>query len=131
MLMHRRAALAALALTSAAVSLPALAATRASFSPKTFAAAQAAGKSIIVVVHADWCPTCKRQEPILKSLFDKPQFRDAAIFQVDFDKDREALRLLGVRMQSTLIAYKGAAETGRSVGETDAAALETFVTKAL
>src|SRR4051794_18915025 len=38
------------------------------FSAAAFKAAQAAGNPILVEIHADWCPTCKAQVPILDKL---------------------------------------------------------------
>ena len=38
------------------------------YSPQAFAAAQAAGKPILLHITAPWCPTCKAQKPILSKL---------------------------------------------------------------
>ncbi len=38
------------------------------FSAEAFKAAQASGGPILVEIHADWCPTCKAQQPILDKL---------------------------------------------------------------
>ena len=46
-------------------------------------------------------------------------------------RTKDALKALNVRQQSTLIAYKGKAETGRSVGSTDPAAIEMLVGSAI
>jgi hypothetical protein len=52
-------------------------------------------------------------------------------FVVDFDTQKEAVKFFGARMQSTLIAFKGATETGRSVGDTDAASIAALLRKTL
>ncbi len=108
-------------------SLPARAAERLAYDTAAFADAQKAGKSIVVHVHAPWCPTCKAQKPILEKLAAAPEFKDVVIFELDFDTGGEALKTLGVRSQSTLIAFKGATETGRSVGDTNAGSIEGLI----
>ncbi|MBK9081962.1 MAG: thioredoxin family protein [Rhizobiales bacterium] len=113
------------------VAAPALAFDAKPFDAQAFAAAQAAGKSILVEVHAPWCPTCKAQAPILSKLSAAPKFKGIVAYRVDFDSQKDALKALGVRQQSTLIAYKGKAETGRSVGSTDPAAIEMLVGSAI
>ena len=41
------------------------------------------------------------------------------------------MKRFGARMQSTLVTFKDGKETGRSVGETDPAALTALVAKAI
>ncbi len=110
----------ALALSLAAAVLPdaASAADIEPFTPAAFDAAKAAGKPILIDVTAPWCPTCKAQRPILSSLEADGKFKDLVVLDVDFDSQKEVLRQFGVRMQSTLIAFKGPRETGRSTGAT-------------
>jgi len=127
--MLRRVLLAAVLVTAAVPTLPAHAATEAKFEPAAFAAAQAAGKPILVEVHADWCPTCVKQKPILGRLGADPANKDLVRFVVDFDGQKDALRALNVRSQSTLIAFRGSEEKGRSVGVTDEAQIKALVDK--
>lgn len=101
------------------------------FSEPAFEAAQKSGKPILVEVSAPWCPICKTQKPILAKLSSDPRFKDLQIFDIDFDSQKDLLRRLNVRMQSTLIAYKGATEVGRSVGETQPEWIEGLLEKAL
>ncbi|MCJ2040079.1 thioredoxin family protein [Methylobacterium sp. J-059] len=101
------------------------------YSQEAFDAAQKASKPILVEVSAPWCPICKTQKPILAKLSADPRFKDLQIFDIDFDSQKDLLRKLDVRMQSTLIAYKGAVETGRSVGETQPEWIEGLVEKTL
>lgn len=109
----------------------AFAAEPTSFTPEAFAAAQKSGKPILVAIHASWCPTCKAQKPILSELMGKPQFANIVYFVVDFDSQKDAVRDFGARMQSTLIAFKGANETGRSVGDTDRGSIAALLNKTL
>ena len=78
------------------------------FSAEAFKAAQASGSPILVEIHADWCPTCKAQSPILDKLTSDPKFKDLKIFRVDFDAMKPVVKEFGAQMQSTLIVFKGA-----------------------
>ncbi len=84
-----------------------------------------------MAVHASWCPTCKAQKPILDELVAAARFRDLVCFVVDFDAQKDAVRYFGARMQSTLIVFKGATETGRSVGDTARSSLDALLSKSL
>jgi thioredoxin 1 len=99
--------------------VPAMAQPIAPFSAASLRAAQASGKPILVDVFADWCPTCRAQHPTIESLSRDPAFARLVILRLDYDRQTAEERALGVRMQSTLIAFKGAKETARSVGVTD------------
>lgn len=127
----RRNILALTALTLAAGLSPASAGETMPFSAPAFEAAQKAGKPILIEVSAPWCAICKAQKPILAKLSAEPRFKDLQIFDIDFDSQKALLRSLNVRMQSTLIAYKGGTETGRSVGETQPEWIEGLVDKTL
>ncbi len=107
------------------------AATVADYTPEGFAAAQAAGKPILVHINAGWCPTCAKQRPILEKLEATPECRDLQVFRVDFDAQKDAVRRFGARMQSTLIAFHGTTETARSVGETAPDKIAAVVDSAL
>src|SRR5271169_4698157 len=93
-----------------AVAFGAHAAEKVNYDAKSFAAAQKEGKPILVEIHATWCPTCKAQAPILADLEKQPRFKDLAVFHVDFDSQKDAVKHFGARMQSTLITFKGEAE---------------------
>ena len=101
------------------------------FEAAAFKAAQDAGKPLLVDVFAPWCPTCKAQRKILKSLESKPEYSDITIFEVDFDNQPEALVSFSATQQSTLIGFKGAKETGRSVGSTATDAIEALLASTL
>ncbi len=68
----------AAALATAGLFAPAWANTAIPFSAEAFKAAQASGSPILVEIHADWCPTCKAQMPILDKLTANPKFKDLA-----------------------------------------------------
>lgn len=116
---------------SLGAAVPALAATEAAFTRQAFAASEQAGKPILVHIEASWCPTCARQRPILARLAADPKYRDLVIYKVDFDRQKDVVRAFGARMQSTLIAFHGKTEEGRSVGDTDPASIAALVGKTL
>jgi thioredoxin len=116
---------------SAGFAVSALATETRTFDQKAFAEAQKAGKPIFVGVHASWCPTCKAQDPILGELMSAPKFKDLVYFVIDFDSQKDAVKAFGVRTQSTLIAFKGDKETGRSVGDTNRASIGALLDKTL
>lgn len=88
------------------------------FSPTRFESLQNAGRPILVVVHADWCPTCKAQSRVLKELLVSQRYKNVDVLRVDFDTDTAALARFRVNAQSTLIAFAGKKELGRSTGAT-------------
>lgn len=94
-------------------------------------AAQAQGRPILVDAYADWCPTCRAQAPTITSMSNDPVFGKLVIFRLDYDKQLAEKRSLGVRQQSTLIAFHGAKETGRLVGVTDPAKIKALADGAL
>jgi len=127
----RRLVLFAAMMASAAAIVPALADSLTTFDANAFADAQKAGKSILIAVHATWCPTCKAQAPILNELRADPKFKGLVYFVIDFDADKDLLKRFDVGMQSTLIAFKGETEVGRSIGDTSSNSIYGLVGKAL
>ena len=118
---------AALALGLAA---PAFAAEQETYSQAALARAQAAGKPVVLHVRASWCTVCAAQDPIVDSLLKEPKFKNVVVLDVDFDRQKAALRKLNVREQSTFVVYKGDHELGRSTGDTDKASIATLFGKA-
>ena len=106
---------------------PARAATEIPFEAEAFAAAQKDGQPILVDIWASWCPTCARQTPILAQLSADPAFKDLTIFKVDFDTQKDVVRSFGAKSQSTLIAFHGAKELGRSAGDTRADSIRALL----
>jgi thioredoxin-like negative regulator of GroEL len=99
--------------------VPVLAAEKMNFDQDRFIAAQAEGRPILVDIWASWCPTCAAQQPIIERLAGAPEYKNLLILRVDFDTQKDVVRRFGARSQSTLIAFRGTRETGRSVGDTD------------
>jgi thiol-disulfide isomerase/thioredoxin len=118
-------------LLTSVIAFAAQAAEKVNYDAESFAAAQAAGRPILVEIRASWCPTCKAQEPILGNLEKQDRFKNLLVVLVDFDSQKEAVKAFGARMQSTLIAFKGSVETGRSVGDTNATSIATLLDKTI
>jgi hypothetical protein len=74
---------------------------------------------------------CKAQAPILARLKNEPKFKDMVAFEIDFDSQKDLLRKLNVRSQSTLIVFKGKTEVGRSTGDTNPGSIAALLGKAV
>ncbi len=126
--MKRFAIVAGLALSMSVGAFGALyAATVLPYQQAAFDAAQKSGEPVLIFVEAPWCPTCAKERPILQQLYGTPEFANLKVFDVDFDTSKPLLRQLGVQMQSTLIVYHGAKETGRMTGATDPAVIKRLL----
>jgi thioredoxin 1 len=101
------------------------------FDQAKFDALQKEGRPIVVAVHADWCPTCRAQDPILADLLKQKEFQDITALQVDFDKQKSIVKSFKVTYQSTLIVFKGGNEIARSTGDTNKANIAALLRKAL
>ena len=88
------------------------------FNQAQFDAARAAGTPVAVVFHADWCPTCRAQAPVLKGLTQTPEFKSLTLYIANFDTENALKKSLGVTKQSTVVVFKNGRETARSTGDT-------------
>jgi thioredoxin 1 len=100
------------------------------FDQAQFDAARAAGKPVAVVFHADWCPTCRAQAPVLKQLTESPAFKSLTLYIANFDTEKSLKRSLGVTQQSTVVVFKGGKEVARSTGDTQEASLAALLRQA-
>lgn len=131
-MLHRRSLLALVATAAAAAAArPAFAFSARPYDQAAFDAALAAKKPVLLHVTAPWCPTCKAQKPILSKLSGSPKFKDVVAFDIDFDTQKDLLRTLNVRTQSTLIAYKDGKEIGRSTGDTTPDGIEGLLNRSV
>lgn len=101
------------------------------FDAATFDALLKQGKPILISVHADWCPTCKAQEPIVAELLATPELQGITALRVDFDSQKDVRKRFRVTYQSTLIVFKGGQEVGRTTGETDKQRIAALLRRAL
>lgn len=111
--------------------VPATAAEWKEFTPEALAQAQSEGKPILVDVFAAWCSVCRAQNPILTQLTREPKYKDLVVLKADFDTQKDALKPLNVRSQSTLIVFKGDKELDRSAGDTSQISIEGMLDKTL
>jgi thiol-disulfide isomerase/thioredoxin len=101
------------------------------FSQTEFDSLQKAGKPTLVMVHADWCPVCRAQDPVVSDLLQMSAYKGITTLVVDFDSQRDALKFFRVSKQSTLIVFKGGKEMGRSTGDTNKESIEALLKKAV
>jgi thioredoxin 1 len=106
-------------------------ASSARFDQAAFDKAVAAGEPVVVQFHADWCPTCKAQAPIVSQILSDPKMKDVKFFVADFDKEKALKKALKVSTQSTFVVFKGGKEVFRSTGQTTRSAIEGTFAKAL
>lgn len=126
--MLRRHALAALLALAAA---PLAHAAGVPFEQVDFEAARRGGKPVLIMVHADWCPTCRKQAPAVEDLLKQSEFSGIQLLVVDFDMQEDVRKTFRVTKQSTLILFKGDKEVSRSTGETRPEAIAQMLRKAL
>jgi thiol-disulfide isomerase/thioredoxin len=133
-MLSRRSVLLSALLASAAGAgavMPAFAVGPQPFDNQAFAEAQKAGRPIFVAIHAPWCPICSAQKPILSGLMADPKFKNLVYFTIDFDSQKDLVRRFGAQKQSTLIAFIGGKEQGRSVGDSNRASISDLLNMVL
>lgn len=96
-----------------------------------FMMAQKKGKTIVVDVYADWCPTCRAQAPILEELRQERQSGDVLFVKVNFDDEKAFLRAHRIPRQSTVLVFNGMDEVARSIAQTNRTRLRSAVLGAL
>lgn len=101
------------------------------FDATKFDALNKEGKPVLVAIHADWCPTCKAQEPLLSELLKTPELSAITALRVDFDKQKDVVKRFKVQYQSTLIVFKAGKEVGRSTGDTKKDSIAALLKKAI
>lgn len=89
------------------------------YSAAALGAEQQGGKTVALHFHADWCPTCRAQSKVFQQ-WQGDASVPGTLLVVDYDKEKDLKKQLGVRSQSTLIVYRGTVETARLGGETEA-----------
>jgi thioredoxin 1 len=102
-----------------------------SFNQAQFDATRSAGGPVAVVFHADWCPTCRAQAPVLKELTETPELKSLTLYVANFDTEKALKRSLGVTQQSTIVIFKGGKEIARSTGDTQRDRLDALLKQAV
>lgn len=101
------------------------------FESHSFEALQKSGKPVVVVIAADWCPSCRAQSAALKSILARPEFASLTLVRVDFDDQKDAVKSFRAFSQSTLIVFKNGKEVGRTVGDADKERLTELIKRAI
>ena len=101
------------------------------FNQARFEQARAASQPVVVYFHADWCPTCRVQQPIVARLAAEPQFKPVTIFEADYDTETALEKALKVTQQSTFVVFRQGHEVTRSTGQTAEPAIRDTLQKAL
>ena len=86
------------------------------------------GKPVLVHIHANWCPTCKRQLSVLEPTLKDDKFANLTALRVDYDTQDDVLKAFKVNRQSTLIMFDQGKEVRRVIAETHADKLVQFIT---
>lgn len=74
--------------------------------------------AVIVDFGADWCPDCRRIEPIMDAL-SKDYAGRVRIYKINIDEQEALKDELGVRRIPTLIFFKDGKEVGERLVEPD------------
>jgi len=107
------------AVSVVAAAAPLAAAETRNFDPAVFAAAQQAGRPVLVEVAASWCPVCVSQGRTIKAAIVDPAYEKLLVLRLDYDGQKAEWRNLGVKKQATLIGFSGKREVGRIEFQTD------------
>ena len=101
------------------------------FNQAQFDAMRSAGKPVAVVFHADWCPTCRAQAPVLRDLAETAALKPLTLYVANFDTEKALKRSLGVTQQSTIVVFKDGKEIARSTGDTQRDRLDALLKQAI
>ncbi len=96
-----------------------------------FKAATSGGKTVVLDFHADWCPVCRKQGPLLESLAQEDKLKNVVVLKVDYDEERALKKQLKILSQSTLVVFKGEKEVARATGVTDKDQIRELIEKGL
>lgn len=101
------------------------------FNQAQFDSMRTAGKPVAVVFHADWCPTCRAQAPVLKDLLQTPALKPLTLYVADFDTEKALKKSFGITQQSTIVVFKDGKEVARSTGDTQRDSLAALLRHAI
>lgn len=82
---------------------------------------------MLVHVTAPWCGACRLQKPIVAQLLATPDYKAVTKVDVDFDSQKDVLRKFRVQTQATMLIFKAGKEIDRLIGNTDPAAIASFI----
>jgi len=102
---------------------------RKTFNQEELEEAKNSGDVILLDFYATWCPTCKKQQPIIKEVLSQEQFSSVVAFKVDYDSATDLKAEYKIPRQSTLVVLKGDQEKGRSIAPTTKEAITELLNK--
>jgi thioredoxin 1 len=88
------------------------------YSKEVYDSAIKAGDTIILDFYASWCPTCKKQHPLLNEIVNMKGYEKVVALKADYDTEKDLKKNLKVSKQSTIVVFKSGKEVGRSTGVT-------------
>ena len=97
------------------------------YNASAVAAAQAAGRPILLDVSASWCPVCASQNATIKQTVGAAAYAKLIIFHIDFDSQEAVWKGYSVVRQATLIGFKGRNEVGRLEFVTDKGQIKSLL----
>ena len=124
-------ALTALAMAFVLTAASAMAGEIQPYDAVAFTEAKAARKTVLLDFHADWCPVCRKQGPVIESLVREDGFKNIVAFKVNYDDETSLKKQLKVTSQSTLIVFKGGKEVSRATGVVDETDIRALIEKGL
>jgi thioredoxin 1 len=101
------------------------------FSKSKYESAIKSGSTIVLDFHASWCPTCKKQEPILNEIVSMKGYENVVALKANYDEEKELKKSLKVTKQSTVIVFKSGKEVARSTGVTSKDELKKLIDSGL
>ena len=101
------------------------------FNAATFQKLLSDDKPVAVDFHADWCPICRAQEPLLRSITAESEFHALTLLVANFDTETALRKSLNVSQQGTLVVFRHGKEAARSTGDTTEAGLTKLLRTAL
>jgi len=101
------------------------------FSAARFDRLVASGQPVVVDFHADWCPICRAQAPIVKELLATPELKNVTVLVADYDTELALRKSLNVSKQSTLVVLRHGKEVARSTGDTSRNGLAALLRQAI
>jgi len=87
-------------------------------------------RPVLVDFWAEWCVPCHMVSPVVEEIAREHSDRLKAA-KLNVDDNPDTARQYGVMSIPTLIVFKGAAEQGRSVGDTKEASIAALLDKSL
>jgi len=133
--MNRREMLTGVAATSLVATTMATSAHAVAYLPGLVKQRLAAGETVLLAYHAQWCSTCAAQERVLDRLKAANPAYEQGITFVEADWDQhgrlDLARELRIPRRSTLVLLRGDQELGRLVADTREDAIRNLLDSAL